>query len=313
VLDAGVHKLSPGLTLVDMNKPSDDVSDEVKARKKGCGEWSNVTGTLFNVRRGPDYDINKLKAPSAESLYDVVAVDIYNIPRKIYNIGRYFDTSSLLESKQAEETPADGLPKLLLVNIMCPLYAPGIFYSAEDGEGFQTLFWLRLKPTNDDHPKTQAHDLLDSYVKSDEDNYDFRSRLKCMARCTNMDELNLGAIVGGLVNQYNSKPFLVRRKSDRRWNEIEFFKGENYYEIDVDCHHFGQIFANGLWYLQSALPSIRAQFGVVIEAREEDEMPEQMLCSLEIFGAQHKEASKFPFKLPSLYPDADEPSQSLDY
>lgn len=38
--------------------------------------WSPCDGANFNVRTGPAYQKNKLKAPSAPALYEMFAMDI---------------------------------------------------------------------------------------------------------------------------------------------------------------------------------------------------------------------------------------------
>ena len=48
--------------------------------------WSETDATSFQVRVGPDYNKNKLKAASLPALFELVSVDIYSSKMKVPHI-----------------------------------------------------------------------------------------------------------------------------------------------------------------------------------------------------------------------------------
>ncbi|ETV86563.1 hypothetical protein, variant 1 [Aphanomyces astaci] len=76
--------------------------------------WTPLDATLFNVRRGPNYKKNKIKAPSGPAFLELVATDVFRSDLKVDNIG----------SKIQLPSDVDGRTDLMILNTQVPCYAP---------------------------------------------------------------------------------------------------------------------------------------------------------------------------------------------
>lgn len=72
------------------------------------------------------------------------------------------------------------------------------------------------------------------------------------------------------VCQYHAKPVLTRPQH-------VFFKGPNYFEIDVDVHLFAYISKKFLHSLLDSFGDMVLDVGFLIEAHTDEELPEVML------------------------------------
>jgi hypothetical protein len=150
---------------------------------------------------------------------------------------------------------------------------------------------------------TPALELVKAYMDADGDS-EFRSRLKGIARVLNIDDLNWGKMLGNLIRQYNAKPFLNRVRGDLSQDEVRVYKGNgksratgedyDYWEISLDLSHFGMVARNAFFYMKEILPKIRCEFAMTIEGRTNDELPEQLLASSELFGVENIKPKPFP-------------------
>lgn len=246
------------------------------------GKWTDLSADTFMLRVGPDYTLNKRKSPSEAPLYTVIHADVYETPSKIPNISRFFDLSSL-----TPPTSPDILPNTLVINVMCPLYSPGLLTDKSDGRGMQVLLFCVRNPA----AGTAAEELFGRFIAGSDDKI-MRSRLKAIARVANVDELNLGWVIGALVKKYNSTPFLVHK------HESEVYAADNCLEISVDMHRFGKLCRQGFYSLQGIFKSIKADFGFVIEGRENSELPEAILACFQCSEIENLKAKPFPFQAP---------------
>jgi hypothetical protein len=309
------EKLTPGITAMRMN-PDGKAPEE----SKFFAEWNWVPSDTFMVRQGPDYSVNKKKAPSEEAIYEVVAVDNYGLERKLWHVGRFFDLSKLKdvnpprdsvvsESKESPEGSATDasrsiregdmieLPEVLIINVLCPLYAPGMFAPVVDGEGFMSTVFCKLSAESKRRLKigkpTPAMQLFKRFVEEAQFDGSMRGRVKCIARANNADELSLGGVVRGLITRYNATPFLIHD------GEGEYFKGDGYFEMDIDVHKFSTLARNGFYHLKHMMNLMRNDYAFVIEGRTDDELPEQLLTTVQMFDVHTMTSPQFPAKMDS--------------
>ncbi len=131
------------------------------------------------------------------------------------------------------------------------------------------------------------------------ENPEMRGRLKGIVRAANLEELPLNPIISGLAHRYNGTPFLIHA------HEAQYFSGSNYFEMDIDLHNWSLITRNAFYQLSGILEQIRGHFAFVVEAREEEEMPEQLCCATELFAMDGVNAPDFPYA--ENYDHADDP------
>jgi ribosomal protein L15 len=285
-------KLIPGSTMSKLHSKESDDS------KNSLGEWANADGTTFNVREGPDYSVRKKKAPSDESMYEVVAVDVHSAERKVWHVARYYDLSKLPggsdtagEDYVSSSGESLSLPEILVINILCPLYAPGMFTPVVDGEGFMATIFCRLTERSRSALKsgrvTPSMKLFDRFVRESEFDGSMRGRVKFITRVGNLDELSLGAVISGLASRYNSTPCLIHD------GEGAYFRGDNYFEMDIDVHRFSALARNALYHIKQRIPQMLGEYAFLIEGRSNDELPEQLLSSVRIVGLEFSGASEF--------------------
>eukprot|EP00668_Euglena_longa_P040870 GGOE01053793.1.p1 GENE.GGOE01053793.1~~GGOE01053793.1.p1 ORF type:complete len:888 (+),score=245.95 GGOE01053793.1:60-2723(+) len=231
--------------------------------------WVPYPGLLFNVRVGPNYAKTGRKEPSLESLYEVFAVDMWNMPQKLPHY-----------ASQVELPPVTGpklaLPEYFIVNLMVPGYAPSLIWGgASDGEGWALVIVGRLRPAVKEALASgnlsNAMRLAAALVKSSEGS-PLRKRFKIIAQVLNPDECGFSSTTASMVKKYNGKPFLVRTTSS-------FFSGENYFEVTVDAHNFGKPARIGLWGFKEVFSSVVFTGGFVIEGVDDDQLPEQILMA----------------------------------
>jgi len=176
-----------------------------------------------------------------------------------------------------------GFPEWFIVNVQVPDYAPSNpiwSKKKEDGRGYNLVFSFLLSNQSrellkgDGSNSSNALKLLQRFIDNVENpndsKSDIRKQFKGICRVMNADEAIVNQAAKKMVHTYNGTPFLIRTCS-------VFFRGENYFEVDVDVHRFSYMARLGLNMLKDAVKNIIWDFGFVIQGNPDDELPEQML------------------------------------
>ncbi|OQR82598.1 hypothetical protein ACHHYP_15750 [Achlya hypogyna] len=248
--------------------------------------WAQLDATRFKVRQGPNYRKTKLKGPSALALLDLVATDVYRSDSKVDNIG------SIVQLPQAP-TASRARRDLVIINCQVPCYAPSNPLWGEkqgDGDGFNFVTYYAISESlrtklDESPPCTEpAVRLLRAFL-SDDSGAIVRDRLKAIGVVVNPSEQALGRTERHLLETYNGQPILTRPQH-------RFYRGDGYFEIDIDAHLFNFVARKGLCGVTEHFGNMVVDFGFVLEGQEDDELPEQILgcvrlCKVDVKTAPH--------------------------
>lgn len=216
----------------------------------------------FKVRQ-PGYSKSKAKAPSKESIYELVRLDL--IRDHVVNAGSCLSLPQVAELSPNPST----LPNLFIVNAQIPDKSPSLFGSKnKDDLGFSLVFYLQLKPwavaEQHTHPGVK---LLKRYVAEHAKTPDIRRRFKSIGMVYNVQ--NLGSLAT-LVDTYNGKPAILNKTAT-------IFQQSGYFEVDVSVFDFPYIPLKGLSSVKEMVAGLGLRAGFLLQGEDDDELPEVVL------------------------------------
>jgi hypothetical protein len=248
------------------------------------GVWSKATDSSFNVRLGPGYKQNKIKAPSLEAFYECSGADLFRCERITPNLGKHIALPGTRGAK-----PIDGIYRILMVNIMVPSYqAANPVWGRHPGNGhnWQACIYFSLRPevatmleSTPCEEWSPGLRLLRRFCLSEDSDDNMRNRLKFIPRLEDVDALSgvINKPTMSMLKTYNCTPILTRPTHSLR-------KNDDFLCIDVNVHAFNYFLRKGIESCCEIFHNFIMHCGIVIEGIEDEELPERLLGCFILHG-----------------------------
>ena len=252
--------------------------------------FTNGLGSAFVVR-GKQYTKDKLKVPSAQPLYELIATDAFTSESRLESVASAVRLEALLDGLDpaVRAGAAPRLPPLIVLQCQLPDAAPAMNGSG-DGPTTHFVFYLALTaaarraldsldaPAGADGASERA--VLDAlrlfieWVERAPNEPSFFMRLKGVGM---ISKASLAALqVPSFIKLYNGKPCLIRPNQGSAELRGEVL------EIVVNGNQFGYFGRQAMWRMRPLVNEISWHIGFTIEGRASDELPEHLFCAIEV-------------------------------
>lgn len=173
--------------------------------------WRKGEDSMFKLRTGPNYKKLGKKAPSAPSLYELVAVDMIRSKKRMTDFSQY-----LRYPEPDIDTHHQAVPPMIIMNGTIPTETPSMMSPASDGPTLNVLFFFAIKPTTCDaladlKTAPPAVRLLADFCSKAQTKPEMFARFKCIGMARNYDEAGMPS----MFKSFNGKPCLVRDKKNK--------------------------------------------------------------------------------------------------
>ena len=241
--------------------------------------WSKGTSSEFQIR-SIGYKSSKSKESSAPPLYECLGVDLVRSNKLISNIATtcpiFQNPSSISSSappywtKDPKWSPSLGVPRMIIINMQLPYSSPSLWapQSADSDPGYSVISYYALSPSFVDKLDTCPAIKLLKRLMAEGKSMKETTALKAIGLVENLDEVGFPEIVSG----YNGRPVLVTKSA-----KMTLSPNGEIFEIEFDIRHWSIIARKSLHSLHGKLKEARCQFGMLIEGKADDELPEQLL------------------------------------
>jgi len=261
------------------------------------GTWSKAPASSFRVRQ-LGYAKNKSKAASAHAFFRVVAVHLFDVEKRInkmcQNNGEYF-----LIDPATVASPHPDVPALFVINAQVPAETGPFRVKLDaDGAGYHVVIVCELDPTTaeelraiqtnpkqfekEDPRRYKALNLLITYCKNAPSEPQlgakYRGRFKVIAQLRNIDECS----IPNVAKSYNGKPALINKTGILSSFGGPPLSSTHGLEMDINIHAFGYLARSGLQTIYRDFQDFILSIAFCLEARSDDELPENILASFDL-------------------------------
>jgi hypothetical protein len=274
--------------------------------------WKKGDGKGLPVR-DIGYKRTKASVHADEHMYDCLTLDGIRSDVILEDIiGRVIDTIPP-PSKGSLWTPECPLPRVICINLKLPYYNPKNPWAQEDGGcsfcGFFEISNATILHLNEENPPASVRlfrkfcegptgrpgNLKDpsrslSLRQDKGKTKDLNTGIfKAAGWCENEDELG----VPQFLRQFNGKSFVITESG----YVVKDPAGE-WMELGFDVRQFPILFKDALYTFRDFLPKAQYHCGFLIQATEDEDLPEGLLCDLYLSGVNIK---NHPWKVAHPY------------
>jgi len=119
-----------------------------------------------------------------------------------------------------------------------------------------------------------------------------KERFKLVVKMENLKDLGK---TGSTLEQYNGKPVLITKSGSIFPSLDDVYGPLGYLELGINTFRFAYLTKLGMSKFIPSLQKLKLHIGVVIEGRDNNELPEQTLVACRIHGLDLREmASELP-------------------
>jgi len=264
--------------------------------------WIDGDASDFSVRSGPNYARYKTKTTSGSALYKTIACDVlrnvYNDSNKIHHIGDHEEIiMPELHGVDMDLLKKSPLPGVIICNCQIPLKPPKMMGKPEADPGISLIFYYQiseetLSQSLDPSSASPAVRHLIRFVKEAQSKKDMRRRFKLIGMVMNMAEIGLPSFLRG----YNGKPAIINKSGQLFFGKTSGPNPYSYMEMDILVHTFAFIARKGLYSVRDSISRMSLRAGFVIQAEDDDEMPECLFGCTALFNLNYAQA--LPVNLP---------------
>lgn len=244
--------------------------------------WSGCEANTFRVRQ-VGYKQSKEKAPSIDSLYEAVGMDLLKADNKIEGVHTLLQIPPPRPEDDLELIKKSGLPRIFMVNIQTPLKTPSPWGSNDPGASVVLYFSIKpetAKAAAEDSDRPEIK-LLKKFVKTHHQDDSVRRKFKGIGIAANFDDLGLPKQTKGL----NGKPVILFKTAFIQMAPETM-------EINVRVHSFGLMAKAMLANFMSAAPNIKIKAAFLLEGEDDSELPEVVIGCASIFNLQFDKAKR---------------------
>lgn len=237
-----------------------------------------LDASVFNVRKGPDYSRNKKKAPSGPGFYELVNYDFISITGSgvILDIGHRIDLSKYVP--EGKEGWVHGAPRVLIHTLQIGEddSSSAWFGNGKEKKEAKTyclIMYFTLSSAGKEalENNTRPAQLLRRFANEKVDVNRFKSICKIMGR----EKLGLNFFLKKTLDQLDGKPYLPANKCSRS-------RGACYLEFNTFTQSFIYLARKAISNFKGIVPSLQIRYGVVVQGEDDNEMPEQIMASVEV-------------------------------
>lgn len=255
--------------------------------------YAPIDASRLSVRVGPNYKREGKKAPSSRSLFRLVGCDLFNSEKKIDLIA---DKINMPDPSSGRVRPP-GLPQFLVVNYQLQRAGTNAFFSNASSPGYSLACYFEPSASFlaeiESGTLSPAAALAMRFFANCTTDDSYRDKLKLIAMLLNPATCDIPS----WAMMYNGKPVMMKESNTISRLQAKTSSGAicDVVEFDVDFRKWGLLFRQGVSTILPMISKLDFVLALVIEADEDENLPERVLCGARVNFMDLKSAHPMAF------------------